>query len=73
MKSAGNLKDCSLILMSVHIFITMLYISTKLYTNLVNSQSFQMLQVKLITVDLLQGHVIQYGCQTLFEGSKISM
>ena len=51
----------------------MQYISTKLYTNLVNSQSFHIIQVKLMTIDLLQGHVIQYGRQTLFQGAKISM
>ena len=49
------------------------YISTKLYTNLVNSQSFQIIQVKLMTFDLLQGHMIQYGHQTLFQSAKISM
>ena len=51
----------------------MQYISTKLYTNLGNSQNFQIIQVKLMTFDLLQGHVIQYGHQTLFQGAKISM
>ena len=49
----------------------MQYISTKLYTNLVNSQSFQIIQVKLMTFDLLQGHMIQYGHQTLFQSTKI--
>ena len=58
---------------SVHIFITMQYISTKLYTNLVNSQSFQIIWVKLMTFDLLQGPVIQYGRQTLFQHAKISI
>ena len=51
----------------------MQYISTKLYTKLVNSQTFQIIQVKLMTFDLLPGHVIQYGRQTLFQGVKISM
>ena len=43
---------------SVHIFLTMQYISTKLYTNLVNSQRFESRQVQLMTFDLLQGHMI---------------
>ena len=51
----------------------MQYILTKLYTNLVNSHSFQVIQVKLMTFDPLQGHVIQYGRQTLFQGAKISV
>ena len=51
----------------------MQYISTKLYTNLVNSQSFQIIQVTLMTFDLLQGHVIQYGHQTPFQSAKISI
>ena len=51
----------------------MQYISTKLYKTLVNSQGFQTIQVKLMTFDLLQGHVIQYGHQTLFQSAKISM
>ena len=37
------------------------------------SQSFQIVQVKLMTFVPLQGHVIQYGCQTLFLGTKISV
>ena len=48
----------------------MQYISTKLDTNLENSQNFQIIQVKLMIFDLLQGHVIQYGGQTLFQGAK---
>ena len=36
-------------------------------------QSFQIVQVKLMTFDLLQGHVFQCGRQTLFQGAKISM
>ena len=50
----------------------MQYISTKLYTNLVNSQSFQIIQVNFMTFDL-QGHMIQYGHQTLFQSAKISI
>ena len=51
----------------------MQYISTKFYTNLVNSQGYQIIRVKLMNFDLPQGHVIQYGRQTLFQGAKISM
>ena len=55
------------------IFITMQYISSKLYKNLVNSQTFQIIQVKIMTLDLFQGNMIQYGCQTHFQSAKISM
>ena len=36
-------------------------------------QSNQIIQVKFMTFDLLQGHVIQYGHQILFQGAIISM
>ena len=49
------------------------YISSKLYTNLVNSQSFKIKQVKLITFDLVQSHVIQCGRQILFQSAKINI
>ena len=58
---------------SVHIFLTILSISTKLYTNLENSQSFQIMQVKLMTFDLIQGHVIQYGSRIHFQSAKINL
>ena len=58
----------------MYIFITIQYISTKLYTKLVLEQSgLSNYTGKILTFGLLQGHRIQYGPQTLFQSAKISM